>query len=233
MFFRLISLTVISAFSVISVLTLTSCTGSSSQRAPESRKPPIDRTSAVTIVKKPVYVQRGPFIDYSNMQTSRGVTDWTFHCYPNVDYELESTKTDEQTTATILIKKITLTISLPITIRLGKLAGKNTQDHENGHVQIVKQIYEKAEDVAREACEPAIGVSFEGTGANREDAVADAIDKACQQICRLYRAKTVDVVNAVSKNFDDITSHGRAGITVTEAIRLSYDKYKKEITMQH
>ena len=215
------------------MLTLASCTGSSSPRKPVLDKPPIDGKSAVTIVKKPVYIQQVPFIDYGNMQSSRGVTDWTFHCYPNVDYELENTKADEKITATILIKKITLTISLPITIRLGKLTGKKTQNHENGHVQIVKQIYEKAEDAAREACEPAIGVRFEGTGTSREDAVADAIDKACQKVCRLYREKTVDVANAVSKNFDDITSHGRTEITVTEAIRQSYDKYKKEKTIQH
>jgi len=207
------------------------CTGSSSQREPEAPKPQIDRKSAVTIVKKPVYIQRGAFIEYRNLQSSRGITDWFFHCYPNVDYELESTKTAETTTVTILIKKITLTISLPITIRIGKLAGKKTLDHENGHVQIVKQVYEKAEDVAREACEPVIGVRFEGRGTNREDAVADAIDKACRQVCQLYREKTVDVGNALSKNFDDITSHGQAAIPVTEAIKLSYEKYKRENSM--
>ncbi len=221
MFFRLLALT------VISVLTMASCTVSSSQTE-SSSKPPVDRKSAVTIVKKPAYIERGKFIDYNNLQSSRGITDWNFHCYPNVDYDLESTKTTEKTTVTILIKKITLTISLPITVRLGKLAGKKALDHENGHIQIVKQIYEKAEDIARESCEPAIGVRFEGTGANKEDAVADAIDKACQQVCRLYREKTVNVGNALSKNFDDITSHGRAAIPVTEAIRLSYEKYKRE-----
>jgi len=219
MFFRLLALT------VISVLTMASCTGSSSQREAAPAKPPIDRKSAVTIVKKPAYVQQGAFIEDRNIQ--RGITDWFFHCYPNLDYELESTKTAEKTTVTILIKKITLTISLPITVRIGKLGGKNTQDHENGHVQIVKQVYENAEDVAREACEPVIGERFEGTGANKEDAVADASDKACQQVCKLYREKTVDVGNALSKNFDDITSHGRAAISVKEAIRLSYEKYKR------
>lgn len=221
MFFRLLALT------VMSVLTMASCTGSSSQRESVSRKQPVDLKSAVTIVKKPLYIQRGAFLEYSNLQSSRGITDWIFHCYPSVDYELESTKAAEKTTVTILIKKITLTISLPITVRIGKLAGKKTLDHENGHVQIVKQVYEKAEDAAREACEPVIGVPFEGTGANSEDAVANAIDKACQQVCQLYREKTVDVGNALSKNFDDITSHGRAAIPITEAIRLSYEKYKR------
>ena len=97
----------------IAMLTLASCTGSSSPRKPVLDKPPIDGKSAVTIVKKPVYIQQVPFIDYGNMQSSRGVTDWTFHCYPNVDYELENTKADEKITATILITVSYTHLTLP------------------------------------------------------------------------------------------------------------------------
>ncbi|MBS1955700.1 MAG: hypothetical protein JST89_16065 [Cyanobacteria bacterium SZAS-4] len=221
MFFRLLALT---AFSI----SMASCTGASSQRESDSPKPQLHSKVAVTIVKKPAYISRGGFIEYSNLQSSRGLTDWVFHCYPSLEYELKSTKTAEKTTVTILVRKITLTISLPITVRIGKLAGKKTVDHENGHIQIVKQVYEKAEDAAREACETVIDARFEGTGVSREDAIADASDKVYRQVCQLYRAKTVDAVNALSKNFDDITYHGRAPVSVKEAIKLSFEKYTRE-----
>jgi hypothetical protein len=188
----------------------------------------IDRKNAVIIIKKPPYIQHGTFVEYVNVHSSQGITDWFFHCYPQFLYNLDSTTISDKTRVVITITKVTLTISLPITMRVGQLADKKTLEHEKGHVDIVMQIYEKAQAAALEASEPAIGLRFEGEGANAEEALADALDKAARQVCQNYRKKTVDEANELSSQFDEITKHGLAKISVPEAIKQSYETYKKK-----
>jgi hypothetical protein len=184
---------------------------------------PIDRKNAVIIVKKPAYIQHGTFVEYVNVHSSKGITDWFFHCYPKFLYNLDSTTISDKTRVVITITKVTLTISLPITIRVGQQADKKTLEHENGHVDIVMQTYEKAQDAAREASEPVIGLRFEGEGADADEAVANALDKAARQVSQNYRKKTVDVANELSRNFDEITKHGTAKISVPDALKKSYE----------
>ncbi len=184
---------------------------------------PIDRKNAVIIVKKPAYIQHGTFVEYVNVHSSKGITDWFFHCYPKFLYNLDSTTISDKTRVVLTITKVTLTISLPITMRVGQQADKKTLEHENGHVQIVMQTYEKAQDAAREASEPVIGLQFEGEGADADEAVADALDKAARQVSQNYRKKTVDVANKLSSQFDEITKHGQAKISVPDALKKSYE----------
>jgi hypothetical protein len=184
----------------------------------------IDRKAAVTIVKKPAYIQHGTFVEYQNTHSTRGITEWMFHCYPDLKYnEIERSLLTNKTKVVIEVTKITLTIALPITIRLGQLASKKSVDHENGHVEIITQIYEKAQEAAREACEPIIGMRFEGEGANVEDAIASAVDKASQLACSNYKEKTVVIGNKLSQKYDEITRHGEEKISVPDAVKKSYE----------
>ncbi len=186
---------------------------------------PIDLDHAVVVVQKPIYVQHGTFVENQNAHSSKGLTEWFFHCYPEFKFNV-LTKPFAPNQVTIAITKVTLTISCPITVRVGK-GDKPTVDHENGHVEIVKQIYADAGAVAKEACTAIIGKQFSAEGANKDEATAGAIDLAGREVCKHYTEKTVLVANELSKNYDEITQHGNAKISVSDAIKLSRERYEK------
>lgn len=181
---------------------------------------------AVQVVQKPLYLQQGAFVERQNIHSSRGLTDWYFHCYPHFDYDV-TTNPLKPNQISLRIKKVTLTISCPVTVRIGKQE-KSTIDHENGHVQIVKDIYQNAGSAAKEACLRVIGSQFDGTGTDRNEATADAIDQASRAVCKYYTGKTVAVVNAISANYDEITQHGNKKIPIPEAIKLATEKYRNK-----
>ncbi len=175
----------------------------------------------IKIIQKPFYVAKGSFIEKQN--SSKGLTEWFFHCYPEFKYETIKNPL-EPNTVTLTIEKVTLTISCPVTVRVGNLS-KATAEHEDGHVQIVKQVYATADAAARTACQKAIGKQFKGTGSNTEAATEDALDRAGQEICKKYTDSTTRVVNEISSNYDEITQHGNAKVPVDEAIKLAKKKY--------
>lgn len=186
---------------------------------------PIDPDHAVVIVQKPLYIQRGTFVEKQNAHSSKGLTEWFFHCYPEFKYN-ESAESFKPGEVTITITKATLTITCPVTVRVGK-ADKQTVDHENGHVEIVKQIYANAGIAAKDACKSVIGKQFSAKGADSAEATANAIDLAARAVCKRYTEKTVFVVNELSKNYDDITQHGNAEIPVPDAIKSAKERYEK------
>jgi hypothetical protein len=186
---------------------------------------PIDPQQTVVIVKKPLYVQHGTFVENQNAHSSKGLTEWFFHCYPEFKYSVSS-KPLAPNEVTIAITKVTLTISCPITVRIGRQE-KLTIDHENGHVEIVKEIYADAGKAAKKACTSIIGKQFSAKGENAADATAGAVDLAAQEVCRHYTEKTVSVANELSKNYDEITQHGHAKIPIPQAIQLSKEKFKR------
>lgn len=187
---------------------------------------PIDAEHAVVIVQKPIYVQNGTFVERQNAHSSRGLTEWFFHCYPEFKYTASS-KPFAPNKVTITITKVTLTITCPITVRVGKDQAKQTIEHENGHVEIVKQIYANAGSVAKEACKSVIGKQFSAEGANSAEATSNAIDLVAREVCKKYTEKTVLIANELSKNFDHITNHGYAKIPVPDAIKLAKERFEK------
>lgn len=190
---------------------------------------PIDPARAVVVVQKPIYIQRGNFIEHQNAHSSRGLTEWFFHCYPDFVYSV-ATKPLASNEVTITVTKVTLTISCPITVRVGKSGeSSRTEEHENGHVEIVKKIYAGAGNIAKEACMSVIGKQFSATGASTAEATNAAIDLAAKEVCKRYTEKTVLVANDLSKNYDDITKHGYAKISVPEAIELAREQYEKSV----
>jgi hypothetical protein len=115
-------------------------------------------------------------------------------------------------------------------VRVGNSNGP-TIAHENGHVQIVRQIYAKAAPAANEACMKVIGKEFKGKGADTHEATVDALDQAGREVCKYYTDRTVLVVNELSKNYDDITQHGNAKISAQEAIKIVTEKYRNSGTV--
>lgn len=197
----------------------------------QSSAPSIDRKAAVTIVKKPAFLQNGSFVEYANKQSAKGVTEWFFHCYTNFEYHIDETRevAPKQIHIAITITKLTMTISLPITLRLGQFADDHLVEHEKGHAKIAMRVYDTAQDQARAAAESIIGTRFEGEGTTTEEAAANAVDQAARAVCQKYRLKTVEVANKVSELYDQVTKHGNKKIPQEEAINESYDRYNKAL----
>jgi hypothetical protein len=126
---------------------------------------------------------------------------------------------------TVTITKVKLTISCPVTVRVGNTMHAKTTEHEDGHVQLVKQVYDTAEPIAREAAKEVLGKQFHGKGANADEAIVDAVDQAGRKIGKYYNDRTVLVANELSTNFDDITNHGNSPISVKQAILLATKKH--------
>lgn len=182
-------------------------------------------TGSITVIQKPLYVERGVFVERQNAHASKGLTEWFFHCYPEFEYKTESNPFSPNK-ITLTITKVKLTISCPVTVRVGR-NDQATIDHENGHVQLVRQVYSEAASAASEAARKILGKQYVGNGATSDEATSDALGQAGQEIGKNYTARTVLVANELSKNFDDITNHGNSKIPVQEAIKQSNERYLK------
>ncbi|MBS1955699.1 MAG: hypothetical protein JST89_16060 [Cyanobacteria bacterium SZAS-4] len=214
-------------FAAILICLLISGCGKTSVESNSPPSTPLAPAQAVVVVQKPIYVEHGNFIEHQNAHSSRGLTEWFFHCYPDFVYSV-ATKPITSNEVTITVTKVTLTISCPITVRVGKNGDiRQTEEHENGHVEIVKKIYAGAGNIAKEACKSVIGKKFNGTGTSTAEATTAAVDLAAREVCKKYTEKTVLVVNELSKNYDDITQHGYAKIPVPDAIKLARERYEK------
>lgn len=191
----------------------------------EVQKSTSSKTSdPIQVIKKPLYIQKGVFIEKQNLHAFKGLTEWVFHCYPEFKYNVESNPFSPNQ-VTVTITKVKLTISCPVTVRVGNSQHAKTVEHEDGHVQLVKQVYDTAEPIAREAAREVLGKQFHGKGANSDEALVDALDQAGRQIGKYYNDRTVLVANELSTNFDDITNHGNSPISVQQAILLSTKKH--------
>ena len=61
------------------------------------------------------------------------------------------------------------------------------------------------------------------------EAVADAVDEAARHVCQLYKQKTVDVANELSKYYDEITNHGSSKMPIKSAVNKAYEKYNQRL----
>lgn len=169
-----------------------------------------DRVTPVSVTCLPIQIDK-QYFDKGVRPTALAVashnqyanTNWQFHFKPRFEFDiLKKEVKDKEMWVTIRPTSATVEISLPIIIYLPEGVSDEVLHHELGHVKICKRLYEKAEGVARQALSSVIGQTFEGKGKNLNDACRMALDGASQSAGRIYRAHTVDVVNAVSTNYD-------------------------------
>lgn len=157
-------------------------------------------------------------------------THWNFHCTPSFDYEFEAIGKTANKPAQVKIKigQAKVEIGLDITTWLPEGASPKVIAHEAGHRKIALNEYDRAEKFAEQACKHSIGKSYDGSGENEEEAIRSAIEQASQDLCRLYRSRTVDVVNIVSDNYDRLTEHSNNSIAEDDAIAKAYELYRKK-----
>jgi hypothetical protein len=114
--------------------------------------------------------------------------------------------------------KIRLTLST--TTWLPNSASEKLREHEEGHVQIYKAIYEKRADAsAKRAAEALIGQVFQGIGPDTQTAKNEIQHKVTQALCSQFHQQTRDIAMQADAKYDRMTDHGRNGVRTADAVR--------------
>lgn len=189
------------AIALMSVLFISGC--AQKQHAADA----LDR---VTVTKLPARIDK-QYFDKGVRQEALPVpvhnqyanTNWHFHFRPRFEFDIVARQMKgNEIWVTIKPTSASVEVSLPIVIYLPEGVSEEVLHHELGHVKICEKLYGNSESVARNALSSVIEKTFEGKGKTLKDACQMALDRASQSAGTAYRSQTVDVVNAVSANYD-------------------------------
>ncbi len=134
-----------------------------------------------------------------------GSTDWAFSVFPEIDFSIKDEKKEKDGYHIwIEITGAKLHLALPIKTFLSDKAPQFVLDHENGHAEICRRIYKNARQYAMEAIKSVVGKKIEGFGADRKEALSNAIQMAGQDISSPYRGSTSGLADRVSSMYDQL-----------------------------
>jgi hypothetical protein len=146
-----------------------------------------------------------------------GKTKWTFHCLTKFDYVQDGRNT--ATHATLRITRAHMRLTLPVEIVTYTSPEKSVLEHENGHVRICEKLYENAKQIGQTACMAVIGKTYEADAESYKSAIQNALNKASDEVCNVYTAKTADIAQRVSDRYD---FYCNSGDTVNDALEKAY-----------
>jgi hypothetical protein len=208
---------------------LTACTPEKMDKPVVSTAPMKLEGPAVTVIAKPIFLQKGSAIKLKRTSNHVAYTEWFYHCYPKIDYELvRIERLQNRVNVTVLVKKVEVTLSLPITVRTPPNVTLKTLDHEQGHLQICTDIYNKAGEAARKAAESIVDQKFSGEADTEPGAITDAVNKAKIKVAELYFHDIVDQANIVSHSYDELTEHGKSVQVAIQKAFLSFKNSRKQ-----
>ena len=129
---------------------------------------------------------------------------------------------DGVTKLDVKIDRVSLRLSLAVTIWLPENATPRLKAHEEGHRQIAQHYYATADAVARGMAEKLIGRSASGEGKDAQAAGQAAVERVNQALCDRY----LDALNVPCERaqaaFDRLTDHGRKERpTAEEGVKLA------------
>lgn len=158
-----------------------------------------------------------------------GQTDWVFRCKPKMHYTILSTRQTNGThTVRIGINKIVLDLGLDIDVRVIPGATLEVVDHEQGHVNICKRVYEHAGEVARELAQSVLDTPFQADGATANAARDAALQQASDRLCQQYTIRTLAAVNSVSRMYDDFADHVSDRRPSQELVKEAFEESKTD-----
>jgi hypothetical protein len=110
----------------------------------------------------------------------------------------------------VTVDRITVKLSLSVTIWLPENASKELAAHEEGHRWIAEKYYEGAEKVVRPMAQQCVGKRLKGEGRDAKTAARSANDAMTTRLYREY----VDTITASCQRahdvYDKVTEHGQA-----------------------
>jgi hypothetical protein len=120
------------------------------------------------------------------------------------------------------MERVTLKLSMTITVWLPEGANEQLKAHEEGHRQIAEIFYADAEKAARKVASRAVGKSVSGEGKDIQTAGRAAVEKVNKSLCDDFLKAVADPCQRAQEAFDRMTDHGRKEKpTATEAVEMS------------
>lgn len=120
------------------------------------------------------------------------------------------------------MERVTLKLSMTVTVWLPEEANEQLKAHEEGHRQIAEIFYADAEKAARKVAARAQGKSVSGEGTDISSAGRAAVERVNKSLCDQFLNEVATPCQRAQEAFDRMTDHGRkAEPTAKEAVELS------------
>jgi hypothetical protein len=133
-----------------------------------------------------------------------------------------ATPKGESTKLEVKVERVSVQLSLSVTIWIPNDATEALKEHEEGHRRLAEHYYGSADAVVKGLAANAVGQKVSGEGKDLETAGRAAIDVVNQKLCRDYLASINGPCERAQEAFDRLTDHGRkARPTAEEAIGLA------------
>ncbi len=183
---------------VIAALIATAINSCAKEKVSIAVEPP-----AVTVEKLKDIVSKKTDPSPPDHETAR--TDWRFSISPEIDFSIaDEKKQQDGYHLWIVVTGVKLKIALPIATFISDQAPEYVVQHEKGHVSICRRVYANSRQYALDAANSVIGKKFEGFGADRKQALSNALQIVGQEIVSPYKAKTAAVADKVSSLYDQL-----------------------------
>jgi hypothetical protein len=169
----------------------------------EAQRSPVRVRREEPIIERTEFDPRRPPRDMPPLTPPEsGVCKTTFELSANVTYSAERLS---RTTARIYVDELDIVTRVRFDIFTVKGGPPKLRAHEEGHRTIGEHYYEGAATIAEDIGRRLIGATFDGTGADQEEAQKNGFE---QVVAEIERA-------------DEITEHGLNPIEEAEAIALA------------
>ncbi len=156
---------------------------------------PVEINKEASTVEKKVFDKKLPPAEVGKEEST---TVYQYVCEPELEAEIadenQVSRNKWQVRATITRARVTL--KLPITVWLSQTVQNRRADFEDGHVQVCQRVFVDAHEAASAACHRVIGRTFYGEGGTLEQAKANAIEIAKQEL----RAQYLQAVDTKAKD---------------------------------
>jgi hypothetical protein len=130
------------------------------------------------------------------------------------------------------VRRVTVSLSLKITIWLPEGANERLKAHEEGHRAIAERAYQNGEALARKAANRIDGrrVVGEAESLDKAEQIAGGKVKGLsEEFTKTYREALVIPVNRVQDIYDELTGHGtKSDPDVQKAIELAFARQSEE-----
>jgi hypothetical protein len=123
----------------------------------------------------------------------------------------------EATKLEVQVERVSVQLSLSVTIWIPNDATEALKEHEEGHRRLAEHYYRTADAVAKALAGKAVGQKVSGEGKDIEAAGRAAIDVVNEKLCSDYLASINGPCERAQEAFDRLTDHGRKAKPAAEA----------------
>lgn len=166
-----------------------------------------------------------PSVTVTEDKNFKAYTTWFFSCVPEVKTSVvKSEDTPGASTVTLRVDSIDFQIGCPVKIWISKEAKPEVREHEKGHVEICKRLYDRSEAVVREIGEALVGQTYYGMGADLAEAERTTRARILGDLSVRFRERTPAQCEEVSSRFDRLTEKhmGDKEWTVDKLVKQSF-----------